>query len=128
MQRSFAGCDGFLKQRKITRREAFLAEMDRVVPWARLEGLIKPHYPVSGKGRRPYPLRTMLRVHFLQHLCGYSDPGMEAALHDIPALRRFAGLDAGISQMPDETRSSISVTCWMRSSWRGDCSKKLSRC
>lgn len=103
MQRSFAEYDGFRKQRKITRREAFLAEMDRVVPWARLEGLIEPHYPVSGKGRRPYPLRTMLRVHFLQHWYGYSDPGMEEALHDIPALRRFAGLDAGISRMPDES-------------------------
>ena len=32
MQRSFAEYDGFRKQRKVTRREAFLAEMDRVVP------------------------------------------------------------------------------------------------
>jgi IS5 family transposase len=45
----------------------------------------------------------MLRVHFLQHWYGYSDPAMEDALHDIPAVRRFAGLDAGISRMPDET-------------------------
>ena len=28
---------------------------------------------------------------------------MEDALHDMPALRRFAGLDAGESRMPDET-------------------------
>ena len=45
----------------------------------------------------------MLRVHFLQHWYGYSDPGMEEALHDMPMLRRFAGLDAGIGRMPDET-------------------------
>ena len=32
MQRSFAEYDGFRKQRKITRREVFLAEMERVVP------------------------------------------------------------------------------------------------
>src|SRR5262249_35105436 len=75
----------------------------RVVPWVRLEALIEPHYPVAGKGRKPYPLSTMLRVHFLQHWYGYSDPGMEEALHDIPVLRRFAGLDAGVSRMPDET-------------------------
>jgi IS5 family transposase len=68
MQRSFAEYDGFRKQRKVTRREeAFLAEMDRVVPWQRLEALIEPHYPVAGNGRKPYPLGTMLRVHFLQH-------------------------------------------------------------
>jgi len=29
MQRSFAEVDGFRKQRKVTRREAFLAEMER---------------------------------------------------------------------------------------------------
>lgn len=103
MQRSFAEYDGFRKQRKTTRREAFLAEMDRVVPWSRLEALIEPHYPVAGNGRKPYPLGTMLRIHFLQHWYGYSDPGMEEALHDIPVLRRFAGLDAGVSRMPDET-------------------------
>lgn len=103
MQGSFAEYDGFRKQRKITRREAFLAEMDRVVPWPRLEALIEPHYPVAGNGRKPYPLSTMLRIHFLQHWYGYSDPGMEEALHDIPVLRRFARLDAGVSRMPDET-------------------------
>lgn len=84
MQPSFAEYDGFRKQRKITRREAFLAEMDRVVPWQRFEALIEPHYPASGKGRKPYPLGTMLRVHLLQHWYGYSDPAMEEALHDIP--------------------------------------------
>ena len=103
MQGSFAEYDGFRKQRKITRREAFLAEMERVVPWRRLEAVIEPHYPVGGKGRKPYRLSTMLRVHLLQHWYGYSDPGMEEALHDIPALRRFAGLNAGESRMPDET-------------------------
>ena len=74
MQCSFAEYDGFRKQRKITRREAFLAEMDRVVPWARLEALIEPHYPVAGNGRKPYPLSTILRIHFLQHWYGYSTP------------------------------------------------------
>jgi IS5 family transposase len=103
MQRSFAEYDGFRKQRKITRRDAFLAEMDRVVPWRRLETLIERHYPTAGNGRKPYPLGVMLRIHFLQHWYGYPDPGMEEALHDIPVLRRFAGLDAGTSRMPDET-------------------------
>jgi IS5 family transposase len=103
MQRSFAEVDGFRKQHKVTRRAAFLEQMARVVPWRRLEALIELHYPVAGNGRRPYPLSVMLRVHFLQHWYGYSDPAMEEALHDIPVLRRFAGLDAGISRLPDET-------------------------
>jgi hypothetical protein len=37
MQRSFAEYYCFRKQHKVTRREAFSADMDRVVPWQRLE-------------------------------------------------------------------------------------------
>ena len=103
MQHSFAEVEGFRKQRKLTRREAFLAEMERIVPWQRLEALVEPFYPKAGNGRRPYLLGSMLRIHFLQQWYGYSDPAMEDALHDIAVVRRFAGLDAGCSRMPDET-------------------------
>ena len=41
---------------KVTRRDAFLAEMARVVAWRRLEALIEPHYPRAGNGRKPYSL------------------------------------------------------------------------
>jgi len=55
MQRSFAEVDAFRKQRKVTRREVFLAEMARVVPWRRLEALTELHYLKAGNGRKPYP-------------------------------------------------------------------------
>jgi IS5 family transposase len=85
---------GFLpKVAKQTRKAVFLSEMERVVPWARLEALIEPVYPKRGNGRPPMPLATMLRIHFLQQWFGYSDPAMEEALHEVPLLRRFAGLD-----------------------------------
>ena len=92
-----------LGQRKRTRREVFLAEMDQVVPWPALLKLIEPHYPKLGRpGRQPYPLETMLRVHFLQQWYALSDPGMEEALYDTPVMRRFAGL-GGLDTVPDET-------------------------
>ena len=97
---------GYLpKATKPTRKEVFLSEMERVVPWGRLEALIEPHYFVKGeKGGRPArPLSSMLRIHFMQHWFGYSDPAMEEALHDVPVLRRFAGLDAFEDVLPDET-------------------------
>ena len=95
---------GFLpKAGKQTRKAVFLAEMETVVPWTRLEALIAPHYPKKGKGRPPMPLGTMLRIHFMQQWFGYSDPAMEEALHDVPLLRRFAGLDAFEDVMPDES-------------------------
>lgn len=39
--------DGFEKCRKPTRREQFLDEMNRVIPWRELCKLIKPFYPVN---------------------------------------------------------------------------------
>ena len=65
---------GFVKKPKATRRQIFLAEMDRVVPWARLCGLIAPYYPKVGAkgGRPPKPLQMMLRIHFMQQWFGLS--------------------------------------------------------
>jgi IS5 family transposase len=72
---------GFEKHLKVTRREQFLAEMEAVVPWARLVALIEPHYRrAEGPGRRPVGLERMLRIHFLQHWFNLSDPAVEEAL------------------------------------------------
>ncbi len=90
-------------KRKRTRREVFLAEMDQVVPWNALLALIAPHYPKLGRpGRQPYPVATMLRIHFLQQWYALSDPGMEEALYEMPVMRRFARL-GGLENIPDET-------------------------
>ena len=103
MQLSFGDAEG-LGQRKRTRREVFLAEMEQVVPWKALLALIEPHYPKLGRpGRQPYPLATMLRVHFLQQWYALSDPAMEEALYDTPMFREFAGLDMGEDRLPDES-------------------------
>ncbi|WP_019655382.1 IS5 family transposase [Variovorax atrisoli] len=88
-------------KRKKTRREIFLAEMELVVPWRALLKVIEPHYPVAGRGRRPYPLEAMLRVHLMQNWFALSDPAMEEALYEIASLRTFAGL--GLESIPDET-------------------------
>ena len=44
---------GFERYAKTTRRAAFLAEMERVVPWSALCALILPVYPKAGQGRPP---------------------------------------------------------------------------
>jgi transposase, IS5 family len=89
-------------KRKKTRREVFLEEMELVVPWKALLGLIEPHYPEAGRGRRPYPLESMLRVHLMQNWFALSDPAMEEALYEIASLRAFAHLSLG-EPIPDET-------------------------
>ena len=64
-QATFSELEHDLKKRR-TRREQFLAKMDRLIPWERLERRIEPFYPKAGRGWRPYPLGTMLRVHCVQ--------------------------------------------------------------
>jgi transposase, IS5 family len=96
---------GFEAYRKPTRREKFLGEMDRVVPWAELVALVKPAYAkgTSGPGRPPIPLERMLRIYFLQHWFDLSDPAVEEALYDISSMRGFVGIDLGRESAPDET-------------------------
>src|SRR5471030_263243 len=93
----------FERYRKTTRREAFLLEMNRVVPWRELCALIEPVYPKAGNGRPPIGLERMLRIHFLQHWFNLSDPAVEEALYDSAAMRNFVGIDLGQEPAPDET-------------------------
>ena len=58
----------------------FLAEMERVVPWPALCGLIEPFYPKAGNGRPPVGVERMLRIYFLQQWFNLSDPAVEEAL------------------------------------------------
>lgn len=94
---------GFEKYTKTTRRAQFLAQMDRIVPWAELCALIDPVYPKAGNGRPPIDLELMLCVYFLQHGFNLSDPAVEEALDDSLAMRAFAGVDLGRKPAPDET-------------------------
>ena len=94
---------GFERYAKTTRRAAFLAEMERVVPWSALCALIEPFYPKPGNGRPPVGVERMLRIYFLQQWFNLSDPAVEEALYDSLAMRRFVDIDLGREPVPDET-------------------------
>ncbi len=72
-----------------TRRQKFLERLDGLVPWERFEAAIGPHYPKPGRGRRPYPLSVMLRIHIVQLCYNLSDPGTEDLLHEAESVRAF---------------------------------------
>ena len=57
---------GMSRPRKQMRRAVFLDQMARVVPRDRCEEVIIPHEPVAGRGRRPCPLRSVPKIHFMQ--------------------------------------------------------------
>ena len=88
---------------KRTRKREFLDEMNRVVPWAELVALVSPFGPEGKKGRPPFAVATMLRIHVMQQWFGLSDPAMEEALHDVPLYREFCGLDNWTTRLPDES-------------------------
>jgi len=90
-------------KKKTTRREAFLAEMEPVIPWQRFIKLIEPVYPKAGAGGQPHPLERMLRIHFMQIWFNLSDPQAEDSLYDIESMRRFAGIELEADAIPDES-------------------------
>jgi IS5 family transposase len=102
-QRSFASAEYAMKKKR-TRREKFLADMERVVPWSRLIAVIEPLYPTSGRvGRQPIGVPRMLRMYCLQQWYGLADEALEDALYDSQALRDFVGIDLSRESVPDAT-------------------------
>ena len=91
------------QRRRVSRREEFLAMMDRTIPWAQWVKLIEPHYYSNTRGRKPRALETMLRMYLLQAWFSLSDEGVEEAIYDSYAMRGFMRLDFTVEQVPDAT-------------------------
>ena len=91
--------------------------MNRVVRWAELVALVTPFASQGRRGRPPFAVETMLRLHLMQQWFGLSDPAMEEALHDVPLFREFAGLDNWTTRLPDESTICGFATCWRSTNW-----------
>ena len=103
MQTSFSELE-YASKKKLTRRDRFLAELEAITPWSALEQTIAPFYPSSGSpGRPPMGLVRMLRMYVAQQCFGFSDEGMEDAIYDSQAIRRFMGVDLTRDAVPDAT-------------------------
>jgi IS5 family transposase len=101
-QSSFADME-YSTRRKPTRREKFLSDLDRLVPWMQLVALIGPYYYRGERGRPPVGLELMLRMYLCQNCLGLSDEGIEDAIVDSIAVRRFVGVDLIKRQALDAT-------------------------
>ena len=89
-------------QRRTTRRDEFLTQMDSLVPFGEWCALISPfYYAGKGPGRPPRELETMLRMYLLQCWFGLSDEGCEDAVLDSRAMQRFMKIDLMGEQVPD---------------------------
>lgn len=105
MQKSFSDFEYTqARERRQTRRDRFLAEIEACTPWNELVAALEEHYPKSGKrGRPPMGLERMLRMYIAQNCFGLSDEGIEDAIYDSFAIRRFVGVDLGRDPVPDAT-------------------------
>ncbi len=93
-------------RRRVSKREQFLETMDATIPWQVWVGLIEPHYfqnKPGKRGRKAKPIETMLRMYLLQVWFSLSDEGVEDAIYDSYAMRRFLRLDFTREQVPDAT-------------------------
>jgi len=93
-------------RRRSSRREQFLETMNATIPWDAWTAVIAPYYyqDAPGKrGRKATPLETMLRMYLLQAWFSLSDEGVEDAVYDSYAMRRFMRLDFAVEQVPDAT-------------------------
>ena len=102
-QMTLAASTGFEKHNRPTRKAAFLARMETLVPWAEFCALIEPHYPRAGGGRPPTGIERMLRMYLLANWFNLADEACEDALYDIAVFRDFCGIDLGRERVPDAT-------------------------
>src|SRR5437588_12830211 len=101
-QGSFSQAE-YAGKKKQTRRDKFLAEMEAVVPWARLVERLRPLYPKGERGRPPVGLERMLRMCFLRQWYGLAKEALEDALYDSQALRGFVGIELNRDPVRDAT-------------------------
>ena len=93
----------YSNRRRITRREKFLAIMDAIIPWAEWIAMIQPYYYANTRGRKPKDIEVMLRMYLMQDWFNLSDEGIEEAIYDSYAMRRFLGINFSEEQVPDAT-------------------------
>lgn len=97
-------------RRRVSKRERFLEQMEATIPWAVWVGLIEPHYYADrpGKrGRKAKPIETMLRMYLLQVWFSLSDEGVEEAIYDSYAMRRFGGVRSSVYRTPDMALAAV---------------------
>jgi len=93
----------YTNRRRKTKRELFLEQMDKIIPWADWVDMITAYYPSGKRGRPPIGIETMLRMYLMQNWFSLSDEGIEDAVYDSHAMRSFLRINFLEQQVPDAT-------------------------
>ena len=92
----------FAAEKKRTRRERFLDQIEAAMPWALLVAQIEPFYPKGERGRSG-SVGRMLRMYIVQQCLGLADEATEDAVYDSQSVRRFVGIDLSREGAPHAT-------------------------
>lgn len=101
-QTTFSDIEYSNRKRK-TKREEFLDIMEEIIPWGEWVEFVRPYYPEGKRGRPTKGIETMLRMYLLQTWFNLSDEGVEDAIYDSYAFRKFMKIDFMTEQAPDAT-------------------------
>ena len=93
----------YSNRKRITKREQFLDCMDEITPWDEIVEMIRPYYYKNKVGRPARGIETMFRMYLLQTWYSLSDEGLEDAIYDSYAMRKFMHLDFMRESVPDAT-------------------------
>ena len=111
---SISGFDRFAKP---TRRELFLAEMDKIVPWSELYAVVEPFCPRqgSGAGRPPVGWSGCCASTFCSSWFNLSDPAAEEARRTIRWPCAVSSASTwGANRCPTRPRCASFAICWRR--------------
>lgn len=81
----------YSSRKRVAKREVFLDMMDSIIPRTAWIAMIAPYYPDGKRGRRPIEIEVKLRMFLLQVWFSLSDEGLEDAIYDSYAMRKFMG-------------------------------------
>ena len=101
-QMTFSDYEYSLRKRT-TKREEFLDIMEEIIPWDEWVEFVRPYYPDGRRGRPVKGIEKMLRMYLLQVWFNLSDEGVEDAIYDSYAFRKFMKIDFAEEQVPDAT-------------------------
>jgi hypothetical protein len=104
-QTSFSDAE-FASDKKLTRREHFLAAIERAAPWPALIAALLPCDSKSeGRDRPPVGLERMLPMYIAKQCPRLSDEGVEDASDDNDLVRGLTGVDLTQETARDATTS-----------------------
>jgi IS5 family transposase len=89
--------------KKVTKKEKFLLEMEKVIPWNSFVSIVEPHWFNQKIWRPRIDALLLLKIYFLQQWYALSDEGIEDEIWWQLPFQKFLDLNVVNASVPDAT-------------------------